>query len=295
MQEHNLASFEVEKPTRDVRNTRLRSSLVHFAGSGVGVGGEGEHYSGEPHPQEGLLVFCSELRETMQLEREFASLVAVFSKGIDDETSDAAALRNLINQLCDAEGESADRELDVADRELDVASMRVLVAMLKEVEAETERGKHVLQRRQKRLVELGAHKVCLAMTACRDDEFYQLGLQLGIALLHGGNRFVQDALYDELSRPRKVLGFDGSDLGWLGAIKLRLRLGSKEIVERKLFNETHEERVAQVDGEATAVSASADWMLREEASRGFETSAFVVDTLEILRLLCEARGTRTAA
>ena len=83
---------------------------------------------------------------------------------------------------------------------------------------------------------MGASVLVLRMVACSEnDQLFKAGLQLGIALLGGGNftglSAVQDSLHQTLtgSTDGIILPMDGSSSNFLSTLRMRLRLAKKEV------------------------------------------------------------------
>jgi len=276
------------------------------------------------HPQERLLDFVSVYSALVRPEEEFGALVAIFARGLDAEceargsqaggrrrrrrleaaaggggrpgrasggmktavpisdsaergATDAAYTRNLLQQLL---GGRVTAEVPL-DRPLTVASLRVLIALLSLPAAEAARRR----RRQCLLADEGACSVCLMMGASEDAQLYGMGMELAIALLAGGNARVQAAMHARLASGAQA--FDGTNGAWMMSVKLRLRRGVKEISERKLFIAQQAERREFFSDEVAGLSAAAVAAVRADLERDFESEAFVLQTVEALRLLCE--------
>jgi len=75
--------------------------------------------------------------------------------------------------------------------------------------------------------------LCYACIVPLAYQLCKLGLRLGIELLRGGNRVVQDAMYNAL-KSGEDRAFDGCGTAWMPAIRARLRCGIKDIDERKM-------------------------------------------------------------
>lgn len=277
------------------------------------------------HPQERLLEYARAYADIVDSRREFGALVAIFSVGLDAECEargvrvlqrrglagagasrgaggggagsgrgaaaglvdglaaargemDAAYTRNLLKQLL---GGRVIAGLPL-DRALTVASLRVLIALLSLPAAQEARRR----RRQWLLADEGACSVCLMMCSCADAQLFSLGMRFTIALLEGGNTHVQRAMHAALAAGT-VAAFDGSNGSWMGQVKSRLRRGVKEISERKLFVAQQAERRQYLAEDVAGLSAAAAAAVRADIERDFESAAFVAETVEALRLLCE--------
>ena len=277
------------------------------------------------HPQERLPEFLNSYDLIVHPETEFTSLVDIFAMGLDAEcdareakltgrrrkyssrrdasaagraaavgvadgraatairgATDAAYTRNLLQQLLRGRV-TAEMPLD---RALTVASMRVLIALLTLPPGQEARR----QRRQVLLADEGACSVCLMMGACEDKQLYGLGMTLTIALLVGGNTHVQRCMHTALA-VGGIEPFDGSNGSWMGEVKARLRRGIKEIAERKLFLAQQAERRAGYLDEVDGLSPAAAAAVKADIERDFDTSAYVAETVEALRLMCEGHFT----
>ena len=74
-------------------------------------------------------------------------------------------------------------------------------------------------------------------------------------------------------------------------MKRRIRLGIKEIKERKVFLSQQEERRNHFEELTEGLSARAKAMVFEDQERPFSTKAFVMDVLELIRLFAEGHNT----
>ena len=72
--------------------------------------------------------------------------------------------------------------------------------------------------------------------------------------------------------------------------KRRIRLGIKEIKERKVFLMQQRERRESFKLVTEGLSARAKAMMLEDVERPFQSKAFVADVLETLRLMCEGHN-----
>ena len=122
--------------------------------------------------------------------------------------------------------------------------------------------------RMQGLAAMGAGRLAIRTIACNDvDLLCRSGLRLGIALLRAGGtsagqRVMQENLYKVLmsmgTDPASAAAIDGTHEGFLGTIRNRLRLGIKEITDRKIYLATQSERqlvLAETDNVSRATLA----------------------------------------
>ena len=145
------------------------------------------------------------------------------------------------------------------------------------------------------LAGMGVGDVGLVMCASEDDELFELGVGLIIALLFPGNRDVALMMLDSLSdaaSAEKLYPGEGSGSHFLHRIKYRLRLGFKEISERKLYLVLQVERRLVFSEATEGLSAAAVTAMRAELEKPFPSRAHVEKVVELLRLLCEGHNAR---
>lgn len=96
---------------------------------------------------------------------------------------------------------------------------------------------------QNQVNKLGATKLILRLMSSRNDEIVLESLEMGIALLYGGNHEVQDTIYQYLhSIHTSQIGFDvwrflitSSDHVFFSEVRSRVRRAVGEIKERQQF------------------------------------------------------------
>lgn len=152
--------------------------------------------------------------------------------------------------------------------------------------------------RKQAIAIMGASRLVIRTIACNDaDPLCKAGLRLGVALLRAGNlsgqREMQDFLYkvlmntaNDLVNTSTVAAIDGTLEGFLGSIRNRLRIGIKEITDRKIFHASQKERRGFLASQ-TKVGGTALASMVSESNKEFLTRAHVVDVLELLQALCE--------
>ena len=146
------------------------------------------------------------------------------------------------------------------------------------------------ERRERQLLcnQLGASVLVLKFGACEDGALCQAGLQLGVALLVGGNREVQDTMLGLLKADGPAIAAaDGTAGSFLASMKRRLRLAVKEVRDRKVFLAQQKERREHFDEVTEGMSARAKAMVHEDIERSFASRANLVDVCELLRLMAE--------
>ena len=157
-------------------------------------------------------------------------------------------------------------------------------------------GARELRRRQSILTELGAARVCIMMIRSDDAQLCEVGLQLAASMLRGGNARVQAAIYELIADPTHVAScraFDGGSSSFFDKMRHLLRVALGEIREAKIYREQQRERLAVFEEHAHLL----DWsdatkaVMLLEVSRPFASRSFVMDVLELLRLLCEGHNT----
>jgi hypothetical protein len=259
----------------------------------------------EAHPQEHVHAFIEEFYDEVKGADEFDGLVQVFSRGVHrtiaeqrlaaaggkgrgaalaDDKSGTRYVKSLIDQLLALSADDEDEEHHHhQDTEQTVISLQVLTAVL-ESGPENE---HV--ERQLLLNSVGLATVAFKMASCDDDDLCRAGLRLSIALLDGGNTKVQESFLTLLQDPdaEHLHSADGTEGSFLAKTKTRLRLGFKEIKDRKIYLAQQQDRRADFEEATAGLSAVAREAMREDVERPYPSRAFVVSTLEMLRLLCE--------
>ena len=113
-----------------------------------------------------------------------------------------------------------------------------------------------------------------------------------MALLRAGNssgqKVMQESLYKVLMNTANdsssVAAIDGTQEGFLGSIRNRLRLGIKEITDRKIFLASQKERRALLASQ-TSMGSTALASMVSENNKAFPTRAHVLDLLELLQAL----------
>ena len=190
--------------------------------------------------------------------------------------------RNSARRLAGEETQGSHAQRMESDVTQAIASLRVLITMLKQ-----HTNAQALSRQQKLLTLLGAPTVVLVMASCEHDELCLKGLQLGIALLDGGNADVQEACYRKLTDPASeeaIRPFDGSTGTFLSMMRWRLRLAMREVHERRTFEEVREEMRVVISEEYSGPTLVA---LQKEIDLDFPARSHAREVLELLRLLCE--------
>ena len=276
---------------------------------------------GDSHPQERLREFIDEFEASLKvdgaLERETTGLVDVFVNFNERDDKQAAGklrtssakghhrnarrssilnvaesnkmlyTKNLISQLSASHifGKGGPTEQEVSQT---VASLQVLQTMVNRCEDGSAR-----KRQQLLLTHLGATKVFLAMASCENDELCHQGLELGIALLFGGNRDVQRSIHETLTQSEAeatLRPFDGTSQTFLGMMRMRLRLAAKEVPERKTFNEVQSEMRENMIEEFSTASSATIAQMQIEIDKEFPARSHALSVLEVLRLLCEGHN-----
>ena len=132
--------------------------------------------------------------------------------------------------------------------------------------------------RQQLCNEMGASTLVLKFASCKDDALCDAGLQMGKALLLGGNTAVQASLL-QLMRTNDLAAApaDGSDGTFLSSMKRRIRIGIKELKERKTFLAQQQERRATFEEMTMGMSARAKAMVLEDQERPFATTVQIRD------------------
>tara|TARA_B100000780_G_scaffold256255_1_gene205309 strand:- start:401 stop:826 length:426 start_codon:yes stop_codon:yes gene_type:complete len=130
----------------------------------------------EPHPQETLREFFEVFAEISGVEAESSGLVAVFTKGIDDDGSDGDGkknkgeesigekrTRNMVEQLVGSRARSP-AEGEAIDLARTATSLRVLTAILAEV-PDGEENAEKMRSRQRMLTKMGGARLALMMAS----------------------------------------------------------------------------------------------------------------------------------
>ena len=255
------------------------------------------------HPQANLRGFLEVYARKMSIEAEFESLARIFIAGLDedDRSSDggtgavrppfrvrsdghkAAAhcppVQNLVHQLRARTGEKLD--VDAA-----VTSVRVLCSCLTEGQGTSVSA---LARRQRALSDFGACAVTVRLVSCQEPRLFACGLQLGMALVRGGNREVQATFLELICTLDRemVAALDGTSWTFFERVREALRLAIKEVPERRTFLRSQADSREQFAGYAEGLSASTVELLRNDLQRSFVTRAHPELLLGFLKELCE--------
>ncbi|KAL1510122.1 hypothetical protein AB1Y20_006454 [Prymnesium parvum] len=248
-----------------------------------------------PSPQDALAAFTADVSALMHVEEEFDQLVDVFQTGFDEDRPRGAPealgvqyCRQVINQLQLNRVPQGGTLSEAASRQA-VAMVKVLTAVAS-VEGEGEEIEAIRVKRQLVLDELGATHVAVMMCTCVDDVLCEMGLKLGIAMLHGGHQTVQSTLHRVLTDPteqERVRPFDGTNGRFLGMMKYRLELGVKELRERKFFYEERADRLRTFEADTANLSPATVAAMRAELEKGFNSRALVVEVMLLLQQTCE--------
>ena len=223
--------------------------------------------SGEAHRYKASSMHKFFPEEAAPEDDEEAAVVHVKPKG---------PTHNLIEQL-----------LSGIDAAQTVASVRVLIELLQSTDAAQR------TRRQRTLDAMGASRVALMLASSEAAEMCEVGLQLGQALLDGGNRDVQASMYEHLSGAGgaggdgPVKAYDGSRNTFFDMMRTRLRLAAKEVPERKLYLEYQAVRLRSFEKELVGFSSAAKAALEKETKKEFASRALATDVLRLLQLMCE--------
>lgn len=127
---------------------------------------------------------------------------------------------------------------------------------------------------------MGASTLTLRFAGCADEDLCRAGLRLGAALLHGGNRSVQSTIYTLLhDAVNPILPADGSEQSFFLAMKSRIRLGIKEITDRKAYLAQQVERRASFAEMSEGLSGIARDSLWEDIQRDYTSMSCVLDVL----------------
>ena len=187
--------------------------------------------------------------------------------------------KNMVEQLVGSRARTP-AEGEAIDLARTTASLRVLTAILDESAAKR------LRSRQQMLTKMGGARLALMLACCEVDELASAGLRLGLALLKGGNTEVQLAMHEVLlgEGDRELRPYDGSSGSFLAMMRYRLRLGAKEIHERKFYLAQQTERRATFAEDTQGLSSAAVVALRAQLDADFPARSFVVEVLELSRL-----------
>ena len=198
--------------------------------------------------------------------------------------------KNLIYQLSRSPVRRGHGREQLSDLEVSQTSagLKVLITMIHQ-----QNDVEVRSRQQQLLTLLGAPTVALVMASCEHDELCLGGIQLGIALLLGGNKDVQAAMFKALTEEGvedHIRPFDGSSHTFLSMLRMRLRLAMREITERKTFYDVQEEMRDLISEEYSTASSSTLAQLQKEIDKEFPSRSHVLEVLEMMRLLCEGHN-----
>jgi hypothetical protein len=244
------------------------------------------------HPQANLRGFLEVYARKANIQGEFESLAHIFTIGLDaDESSSAGATRhglmgghchpvqNLVRQLSARSGGKLD--VDAA-----VTSVRILCACLKEGSSAS-----ALASRQRTLRDFGACAVAVQLVTCEEPRLFACGLQLGTALVRGGNRDVQSSFFELVCTldHTGVGALDASPWSFFERVRDALRLAIKEVPERRTFLSSQAESRRQFAMYSEGMSTSTVEFLRNDLreARGFTTRAHPELLLAFLKELCE--------
>ena len=150
--------------------------LRRGSGALAGATADGHAMAEEPHPQETLREFFEVFAEISGVEAESSGLVAVFTKGIDDDGSDGDGkknkgeesigekrTRNMVEQLVGSRARSP-AEGEAIDLARTATSLRVLTAILAEV-PDGEENAEKMRSRQRMLTKMGGARLALMMAS----------------------------------------------------------------------------------------------------------------------------------
>ena len=252
------------------------------------------------HPQTNLSDFADTLITTDEVDGEFEGLVELFK--YDIEEMGGVSTRRLIEQLAPttfSSSGSLDNEHQQTRTCLRLLARLVVSGSGTATErsdghqAGSQRHRDEMRRLQCLLNSMGASAVALSMSACEDDDLCESGLELCCALLGEGNSEVQNTMHQLLSGPEQVKAFDGSKTSFLASMRDRLRLGSKEIIERKLYVEQQQTILndsSLIQQETAGLGAAAKKRYLDNLSKPYSSRAKVMSVLRTLQLLCEGHN-----
>ena len=129
------------------------------------------------------------------------------------------------------------------------------------------------------LNDMGGARLALMMAACEVDELASAGLALGLALLKQGNAEVQLSMHAVLlcEGDRELKPYDGSGGSFLAMMRQRLRLGAKEVHERKFYLEQQHERRASFAEDTQGLSTAAIVALRAQLDADYPAGSHVAE------------------
>ena len=231
--------------------------------------------------------------------RRFEGLVQIFKHDIEEAAG--ASTRRLIEQLAPTSSSSSggleDEQLQQTRTCLRLLARLVVSGSANEDGDERlaggQRQREEMRRLQCLLNTMGASAVALSMSACDDDDLCESGLELCSALLGEGNSEVQNTMHQLLSSPEQVKAFDGSKTGFLASMSYRLRLGSKEIISRKLYVEQQQTILKDshlIEQETAGLGAAAKKRYLDNLSKPYYSRAKVMSVLRTLQMLCEGHN-----
>ena len=297
--------------------------LANVAGSGKPTAA-GALPTAERMPQEHLRDFINAYADIEEADKEFDGLVDIFwphnakhhhhhhghhqhagSPRAHDQKECVRCLSNLISTLLGGRLKHGER-MDKLTLQRTSALLRVLVSILERSDPHDDERSRVDH--QERLeahtslqsllggappVGLHAARIALMMISCDVDGLCGMGLELGIALLRGGNLEVQKAMFELLSVPKilsEIGAFDGTDTPLLHMLKMRIRKAISEIREEKFYLESQRERRATFEEDTAGLSAATVDAMKAELEQPFASRSFVLLTLQFLQLLCEGHN-----
>eukprot|EP00026_Physarum_polycephalum_P000121 Phypoly_transcript_00121.p1 GENE.Phypoly_transcript_00121~~Phypoly_transcript_00121.p1 ORF type:complete len:2101 (+),score=228.03 Phypoly_transcript_00121:347-6649(+) len=264
-----------------VLQDEIRSVLTKLTKSSASPNVTTKTISKEESVLGGLKIFSKFFHESFAVDKELVGLAEIFTKELNSFTP------KLINLL---------GNYSAMHHELILVSLRALRVILQKDQDNDDIRTQI----QNQVNKLGATKLILRLMSSRNDEIVLESLEMGIALLYGGNRAVQDTIFDFF--------ITSSDHVFFSEVRSRIRRAVAEIKERQQFYTRKLEKKRAAMGipiitSPTSAPSTPTWktkiendekalleVVKSQDDDKFQEVGYIFQILRFLQLLCEGHN-----